>query len=362
MITSAAHRPTFRHARTSDAPSRPVIKRGLKPKLKSVKRGTLVVPKSFDKPTMVLDEPRTGAGGFSVQPGTTLKVIGHKRGWHQVETMGADKDRGWIATPTDRSLRPQLNVPRIDRSYVEFQPVEGPIYTGPVKVEDINQGWLGDCFLIGALAALAHSAPGKIRDCIRRGDKPGTYVVTLNRVSDNGRDYGERRIEINNVFPTKDGQLLYAQGGKGRNERYEIEEFEDGDRPLWPAILEKAFATMLGGYDKLDQGGIEETVFRGVTGMHVEDIDIGRPGSSQNERAISDLDLALKMGLPVTASSKGRKVLPNIYDNHVYVAVGVTEDKVILRNPHDPRKTMSLTHKDFCRAFDGLVVGCVETE
>ena len=63
----------------------------------------------------------------------------------------------------------------------------------------------------------------------------------------------------------------------------------------------------------------------------------------------------------MTASSKGRKV-PNIYDNHVYVAVGVTEDKIVLRNPHDPRKTMSLTHKDFCRAFDGLVVGCVETE
>ena len=152
--------------------------------------------------------------------------------------MGSDKDRGWISTPTDASLRPQLNVPRIDRSYVEFQPVDGPIYTGPVKVEDINQGWLGDCFLIGALAALAHNAPGKIRDCIRRGDKPGTYVVTLNRVAENGRDYGERRIEINNVFPTKDGQLLYAQGGKGRNERYEIDEFEDGDRPMWPAILE----------------------------------------------------------------------------------------------------------------------------
>ena len=71
----------------------------------------------------------------SVQPGTTLKVIGHKRGWHRVETMGSDKDRGWISTPTDASLRPQLNVPRIDRSYVEFQPVDGPYLHRPGEVE-----------------------------------------------------------------------------------------------------------------------------------------------------------------------------------------------------------------------------------
>jgi hypothetical protein len=343
-------------------PSRTIRKRTRKSAMKPLRSGTLVVPQSFRKPTMVLDEPRSGVGGFSVQPGTTLKVLGHKRGWHEVETMGDDKERGWISTASGTGLRPQLNVPRCDRPYVEYQPVDGPIYTGPVSVEDINQGYLGDCFLVGALAALADKAPGKIRDAIRRGDKAGTYVVTLHRVSDNGRNYGERTIEINNVFPTKDGQLLYAQGGKERNSRYEIDEFEDADRPLWPAILEKAFATMLGGYDKLDQGGIEETVFRGVTGMHVEDIELGRPGSEQNMIALSDLDLAIKMGLPVTASSKGRKVLPNIYDNHVYIAVGVTEDKVIIRNPHDPRKTMALSHHDFCRAFESLCVGCIETK
>lgn len=360
MRTRASARRAAPSRMNIDKPIRTIAKRERKPRFKGIKRGTLVTPQSLRAPTMMLEKPANGSGGVSLEPGTALRVLGSQPGWHRVETMGADKENGWIPTPVGSELRPQLNVPGCDKGYLEFDRVVGPTYTGPVRVEDINQGYLGDCFLVGSLAALAHAKPGKIRDAIRKGDKPGTYKVTLHRVGENGRDYGTREIEIDNVFPTKGDHLLYAQGGGSTNERYHIEEFNSGDRPLWPAILEKAFATMLGGYDQLDKGGIESTVFRGVAGGSVEELDIGRPGSEDNMRALGDLDLALKMGLPVTAATKSRKVLPNIYDNHVYVAVGVDENNVTLRNPHDPRKTLTLSHKDFCRAFEGMTVGCVE--
>ena len=315
----------------------------------------------MNQPTMLLSKPKAGAGGVSIQPGTALKVVDYRDGWNKVETMSEDKTRGWVSSRVGPELEPQLSVPRCDRKYVTYQPVEGKIFVGDPKPEDLNQGWLGDCFLMGGLGALAWGNPESIRNAIREGDEEGTYIVTIDRVSDNGRNWGKREIKIDNVFPTKDGHLLYGQGGKKAKDRYEIEEFENGDRPLWPAIIEKAFATMLGGYDKLDQGGMEAVVFESLTGNDANEYDIGRDGTEDNKLAIDEFKRAIRKGLPVACSTKGHKVVtaPKVYDNHVYIAVGYSKDKVILRNPHDARDTMALSYKDFSRAFESFAVANV---
>ncbi|MEC9466383.1 MAG: hypothetical protein VX834_11390, partial [Myxococcota bacterium] len=157
-----------------------VIKSNSKPvrRPRPFTRGTTVVSSNITSPTTLLKKPDAQLGGVNVRPGTALKVVGYRDGWHKVETMGEEKSRGWISGRTGPELEPQMSVPRGDRKYVEFDKVNAKAFNGPVKVEDINQGWLGDCYLIAGMAALAHSNPGAIRNAIRQGEKEGTWVVT----------------------------------------------------------------------------------------------------------------------------------------------------------------------------------------
>ena len=323
-------------------------------------RGTTVVSSYEDSPTMLLRNPDSERAGVSLRPGTAMKVIDYRSGWHKVETYGDEKVRGWVSMDEGPILRPQLTTPGIDKKYLEYDRVEGRAFTGPVKIEDISQGYLGDCYLVAGLAALAHAAPGVIRDAIRNGKRDGTYEVSIDRIGDNGRNYGERRFILDNWFPTKNDHMLYANGGRKEVARNHIDEFEDYERPLWPSILEKAFATLAGGYAQLDKGGYPDHVFYALTGNKPLNYDLGRINSEESKEAIVALKQGLRRGDPITVETKDRDKVPGIYSNHTYVAVGYTKDKVILRNPHDTRKPLAVSYADFQKAFDSISIAVVD--
>ena len=100
-----------------------------------------------------------------------------------------------------------------------------------------------------------------IRDAIRNGKRDGTYEVAIDKIGKNGQNYGTRDLILDNWFPTKNDHMLYMNGGRKERARNHIDEFEDFDRPLWPSILEKAFATLAGGYRELDKGESQATSF-----------------------------------------------------------------------------------------------------
>ena len=324
-----------------------------------ISRGTTVVSSLENRPTMLLRRPDARAG-VSVGAGTALKVVDYRPGWHKVETMGEEKLRGWVSMDAGPILRPQLSTPGIDKKYLEFDRVDGRAFTGPVRIEDISQGYLGDCYLVAGLAALAHSAPGLIRDAVRNGKRDGTYEVSFDRIGENGRNYGERRLVVDNWFPTKNDHMLYANGGRKEVARNHLDEFEDYDRPLWPSILEKAFATIAGGYAELDKGGYPDHVFYALTGNKPLSFDLGRKGSEESKEAIDELKRALRRGDPITAETKDRDKGKGIYSNHTSVAVGYTKDKVILRNPHDTRTPLAVSYEDFQRAFESISIAVVD--
>ena len=321
-----------------------------------ITRGTTVVSTDEYSPTMLLRRPSSEVGGVSLRPGTAMKVVDYRSGWHKVETLGEDKVRGWVSMDEGPILRPQLSTPHVDKNYVEFDRVDGRAFTGPVKVTDISQGYLGDCYLAAALGALAHSAPGVIRDAIRNGKRDGTYEVAIDKIGENGRNYGTRDMIIDNWFPTKNDHMLYMNGGRKERTRNHIEEFEDLDRPLWPSILEKGFATLAGSYRELDKGGVPGDVFHALTGNKPTSYEFTHRSKKQTTEALDALKRALRAGDPITAETKDHFVTDGLYKNHTYIAVGYSKKHVILRNPHDTRKTMAVTYQDFAKSFQTISI------
>jgi hypothetical protein len=85
---------------------------------------------------------------------------------------------------------------------------------------DINQGYLGDCYLLSTLSSVAKTDPSLIsKDIVADGND--VYTVTF------GSGKGTR-INVNADLPVwPDGQLAYAQLGN--------------ENSLWVALYEKAF-------------------------------------------------------------------------------------------------------------------------
>ena len=114
------------------------------------------------------------------------------------------------------------------------------IFDGVPKIEDINQGSLGNCYFLSALAALAQY-PNMIRRIFKTEEvnEFGQYAVNL---CINGEF---QMVEIDDFFPCwKGNQGNFSSAfSKPRNNNL-----------LWVLILEKAWAKVNGSYD-LTVGG-----------------------------------------------------------------------------------------------------------
>lgn len=103
---------------------------------------------------------------------------------------------------------------------------------------DVTQGYLGDCWLLAGLSAVAKDSPQSLREnIVDFGD--GTYGV----------HYGDKFFRVDNDLPVWQGtdQPVYADLGRGD--------------ALWVAIAEKAFSHYRRGdnkYDSLEGGWMIE--------------------------------------------------------------------------------------------------------
>jgi hypothetical protein len=112
---------------------------------------------------------------------------------------------------------------------------------GPMP-DDIRQGWLGDCYFMAGLGALAKYAPNTIKqNIVDMGD--GTYVV---RMFD--KQHVEHYLHMDADLPVSGSSPAYAGLGVGDT--------------LWVALMEKAWAFFrknLGTYKSIEGGWPEHT-------------------------------------------------------------------------------------------------------
>jgi hypothetical protein len=101
---------------------------------------------------------------------------------------------------------------------------------------DIDQGQLGDCYFISALAALTCKKGLVAKMVTFKDEKLGKYTFKFFK---NGRP----------VFVTVDDLLPVDSSGTPSGARSNIENH------FWVPILEKAYAKLHGGYEQIGQGG-----------------------------------------------------------------------------------------------------------
>jgi hypothetical protein len=220
--------------------------------------------------------------------------------------------------------------------------------TSVIGVADINQGQIGDCFLLSSIGELALFHPAAIMNMIH-ANPDGTETVTLHEAS-NGRlpTFGTTSFEsvgvtVNNSFPA------YAVNNGASQDVY-------GDyKEIWPQVLEKAVATLDGGYTAIANGGnpviaMEELTGESATYMSPAALTLANLDSFVAAGDLIALDTSTAPGLPF-----------NLVSNHAYMFGGVTMQggvpEVTLLNPWGFDQPAAIPLSELSRGFIEVDVG-----
>jgi hypothetical protein len=209
---------------------------------------------------------------------------------------------------------------------VHFEPVQGgSLFQDGAAVEDVVQGqngsrYLGDCWLLSSLAAIAHAQPRVLEDAITdHGD--GTYTVRLHKQDSRGSMSSED-VRVEGTLPrTADGQDAYAQ--------------RSDNREMWVGIIEKAFASWKNGYGSLD-GGIPSDALTALTGQPSETVFMKGADSSGLSASMQEAAVARQ---PMVAASRADLSLKKggIVPGHGHTILDVSEEggttHITLRDP-----------------------------
>ncbi|HOD83027.1 MAG: Bifunctional hemolysin/adenylate cyclase precursor [Planctomycetes bacterium ADurb.Bin126] len=227
---------------------------------------------------------------------------------------GADRtlDGDDIADPTDGA------------NYKNFAGITLFAEAGP-SADDIDQGQVGDCWLMASMGAVAQTDPNAIRQTVvSLGD--GTYAVRLG---------GENYYRVDGDLPTRtraSGTPTYAGFGvRGC---------------LWPAIVEKAYAHYRRGantYASLGSGSATEA-FKGLnqSGIGFRDLDsfnwFSVSDAAQSMIMLSCIASKLDSGHAVCVIIEQAAAASQLIEGHAYgvASVDLAAGTITLRNPWGP--------------------------
>jgi hypothetical protein len=232
-----------------------------------------------------------------------------------------------------------------------------------VDPNDVKQGSLGDCYLIGGMAAVSRANPQYIKNLIKdNGD--GTYDVTL-YIKGNAWDSKGKPtvVTVDAKFPS---------GDKGFSAKYS----KGGDKgpkgpELWVMLIEKAWAVHKGTYTGIEGGHVnDDGKFAGAIAL-LTNLNEGyyTPSSIEDKKLAAMIDEALKKGWPVACDSKNldkesaalkaEADKAGVVGNHAYAPQrvdlqGMTLD---LQNPWGSSHVSGLKIADFKKFYRGLRIG-----
>jgi len=242
-----------------------------------------------------------------------------------------------VAGNSHPDIPPVKPTPVSERSYDESS-----LYgtSGRPVPTDIDQDSLGDCYFVATLAAIAGQTPERIEQAIDYNEDTGNFTVELYN--------GDEWVTVE-VSQAEIQDNIARNGGSTVDNGH-------ADGAIWPAVMEVAYAKVLGGdlekgYQELE-GGKSRDAFEAVTGESGQEISRSLVAMLGPEAAAQIIQQALDDGHPVTLSTDpentanwferhilGQHDAPQdgLVDNHVYMVedVKVVDGEVVLvlRNP-----------------------------
>lgn len=201
---------------------------------------------------------------------------------------------------------------------------DAQLFVNGVSPHDVDQGLLGDCFVLGSVMAVARVRPDLIESMIRdNGD--GTYAVRFYEAD--GRE----------ITKTVDTDTYFSQ----KNTPYRLYARTKDERELWPLLVEKAYAAMQPqGYETLDAGGYSSDVLAAITGKRVQTRLVNPALADTNFASVKTALAERRAVVAITQSPDGQAGTyedGGLLMNHAYAVLGVEEQGgekyIVLRNP-----------------------------
>lgn len=276
-------------------------------------------------------------------------------------------------TTTDTTTRKVAANPGLRKEHegtgVEYVEMKGEAFVkgegdaADIDPNDVKQGSLGDCYLLGGMAAVSRANPEHIRKLIKdNGD--GTYDVTL-YIKDNAwSSKGTAKVV------TVDGK--FPSGDKGLSAKYAKAGDKGAKGPeLWCMLIEKAWAVHKGTYTGIEGGKVnDDGKFAGAIAL-LTNLKEGyyTPASIGDKQLAQMIADALSKKMPVACDSKNLDKEPpdlkaaadaaGVVGNHAYApkSVDLQAMTIELQNPWGSSHVSGLKIADFKRFYRGLRIG-----
>ncbi len=252
---------------------------------------------------------------------------------------------------------------------VDYQEMKGEVFVkaeedaADIDPNDVKQGSLGDCYLLGGMAAVSRANPEHIRKLIKdNGD--GTYDVTL-YIKNNAWDSkgAAKVVTVDGKFPSSD---------KGLSAKYAKAGDKGGKGPeLWTMLIEKAWAVHKGTYTGIEGGHVnDDGKFAGAIAL-LTNLKEGyyTPSSIGDKQLAQMIFDALAKKMPVACDSKNLDKeaadlkaaadTAGVVGNHAYApkSVDLAGMTIELQNPWGSSHVSGLKIADFKRFYRGLRIG-----
>ena len=210
-------------------------------------------------------------------------------------------------------------------------PLYGP--SGAPTYQDVNQGYLGDCYFLSSLGEIALKDPSAIESMISSNGN-GTYAVRF--MVDGQPDY----VTVNSELPVMSAGYQWANGS--------TQEFANGAADDWVPLIEKAYA-QLNAQTNAPHGmelNSASDSYEGIAAGSASALTL-LTGQSETGYALNPQDsasaLASIMSTVASSWSAGEEVLMstpatsngNLVGDHMYMITGVNAatDTLTIQNP-----------------------------